>query len=63
MHRAVGRRHGPCQRDKSVRSTLLEFVLEMVFDQVEEVIAIVGAANAVRLVGIDHEAELLVGLD
>jgi hypothetical protein len=43
--------------------TLFEFVLEMVFDHVEEVCAIVGAANAVRLIGIDHEAELLVCLD
>jgi hypothetical protein len=35
----------------------------MAFDQLEEVIAIVRAADAVRLVGINHETELLAGLD
>jgi len=59
------RRHRPRSKaaDRSVRSALLQFALEVVFDQVEEVIAIVGAADAVGLVGIDHEAELLVCID
>jgi hypothetical protein len=49
--------------DRSVRSTLFQFVLEVVFDHVEEMIAIVGAADAVGFIGIDHEAELLACLD
>ena len=49
--------------DRSVRPTLPQFALEVVFDEVEQVIAIVGASDAVGLVGIDHEAELLVRLD
>ena len=49
--------------DRSVRSTLFQVVLEVLFDHVEEMIAIVGAADAVGFIGIDHEAELLACLD
>ena len=42
---------------------MLQFVLEVIEDQVEEVVAVICAADAVRLVGIDHETELLARLD
>ena len=42
---------------------LFQFAFEVVFDLVEEVIAIVRAADAVGLVGIRHEAELFARLD
>ena len=42
---------------------LFQFAFEVVFDLVEEVIAVVCAADAVGLVGIDHEAELFALLD
>jgi hypothetical protein len=42
---------------------LFHFAFEVVFDLVEEVIAIVRTADAVGLVGIDHEAELFACLD
>lgn len=60
---SLARRSMATAADRSVHSTLFEFVLEMVFDHVEEVGAIVRATNAVRFVGIDHQAELLVRLD
>jgi hypothetical protein len=47
----------------AVPRELLHFPFEVVFDLVEEVIAIIRAADAVGLVGIDHEAELFACLD
>ena len=43
--------------------SLFQFAFEVVLDLVEEVIAIVCAADAVSLVGIYHEAELFARLD
>lgn len=41
----------------------LQFVGEVVLDHVEEVVAVDGAGDAVGLVGVGHEAELLAGAD
>jgi hypothetical protein len=42
---------------------LIQFMEEVVFDQVEQVRLIGRSGDAVGFVGVDHEVELLAGFD
>lgn len=44
-------------------SLLLQLPFKVFFDHVEQMIAGLAAGDAVRFVGIDHQAELLAGVD